>query len=81
MPIAEGRYENGLLTASLVGHIDSGNAARLDEIADRAKVIGYTRLLRRTIRRQSGAAAGQAVIANCKTRLAQLPDRVDTLVF
>ena len=55
--------------------------ARLDEIADKAKVIGYTRLLRRTIRRQGGTAEGQAVIANCKTRLAELLSRVDELTF
>ncbi len=54
--------------------------ARLAEVADKAKVVGYTRLLRRTIRRQS-AAAGQAVIAHCKARLAELLGRVDTLVF
>ena len=55
--------------------------ARLDEIADKAKVIGHTRLLRRTIRRQGGTAEGQAVIANCKTRLAELLGRVDELTF
>ncbi len=55
--------------------------ARLDEIADKAKVIGYTRLLRRTIRRQSDTAEGQAIIANCKTQLAALLSRVDALTF
>ena len=55
--------------------------AELDAIADKAKVVGYTRLLRRTIRRKSDTAEGQAIIANCKARLAELLERVDGLTF
>ncbi len=62
-------------------YFGTDDAARLDEIAGKAKVIGYTRLLRRTIRRLSGTAEGQAIIANCKARLAELLGRIDTLTF
>ena len=44
-------------------------------------VLGYTRLLRRTIRRESNADYGKAYIGHYKHRLAELLERVDTLVF
>ncbi len=62
-------------------YFGTDDQAELDAIADKAKVIGYTRLLRRTIRRQGDTAEGQAIIANCKVRLAELLARVDKLTF
>ena len=62
-------------------YFGTDDRAQLDAIADKARVIGYTRLLRRTIRRQGDTAEGQAIIANCKTRLAELLARVDKLTF
>ena len=62
-------------------YFGTDDQAQLDAIADKARVIGYTRLLRRTIRRQGDTAEGQAIIANCKTRLAELLARVDKLTF
>ena len=50
-------------------------------VAEKAMVLGYTRLLRRTIRRESDTDYGKACIAHYKQRLAQLLDHVDTLVF
>ena len=43
-------------------------------------IIGYTRLLRRSIRRPNEADS-PARIARCKEMLAQLLSRVDTLSF
>lgn len=62
-------------------YFGTDDQARLDEVAGKAKVIGYARLLRRTIRRQSDTAKGQAIIANCKKRLSELLPQTDTLVF
>lgn len=62
-------------------YFGTDDQARLDEVADKAKVIGYARLLRRTIRRKSDTAEGQAIIANCKKRLSELLPKTDTLVF
>ena len=62
-------------------YFGTDDRAQLDAIADKARVIGYTRLLRRTIRRQGDTAEGQAIIANCKARLAELLARVDKLTF
>ena len=47
---------------------------------DRARIIGYTRLMRRTIRRIGyDDPRGREIIENCKARLAELLARVDTL--
>ena len=62
-------------------YFGTDDQARLDEVAGKAKVIGYARLLRRTIRRKSDTAEGQAIIANCKKRLSELLPKTDTLVF
>ena len=43
-------------------------------------VIGYTRMLRRAIRRPNEADS-PAKIARCKEMLARLLERVDSLVF
>ena len=50
-------------------------------VADKSMVIGYTRLLRRTLRRNADTEMGQKCIAYYKSRLAELLNRVDTLVF
>ena len=49
-------------------------------VEDKAMVVGYTRMLRRAIRR-SNDADSPAKIARCKEMLAVLLDKVDTLIF
>ena len=51
-----------------------------NSVEEKAMVIGYTRMLRRAIRR-SGDADSPAKIARCKEMLAVLLDKVDSLVF
>ena len=62
-------------------YFGTDDPARLAGIADKARVVGYTRLLRRTIRRKGSSPEGQLIIENCKTRLAELLGRVDNLTF
>ena len=50
------------------------------KVAEKAMVIGYTRMLRRSIRRPNEAGS-PATIARCKEMLAILLDKVDTLTF
>lgn len=50
----------------------------LEEYANKAKIIGYTRLLRRTIRR---APDNTALIEYCKNNLTELTEKVNSLVF
>ena len=49
-------------------------------VAEKAMIIGYTRMLRRAVRRPNEADS-PAKIARCKEMLAQLLSRVDTLTF
>ena len=49
-------------------------------VAEKAMVIGYTRMLRRAVRRPNEADSA-AKIAHCKKRLAELLETVDSLVF
>ena len=49
-------------------------------VAEKAMIIGYTRMLRRAIRRPEDTDS-PAKIARCKERLAYLLSKVDTLIF
>ena len=55
--------------------------ARLDAIQDKARVVGYMRLLRRTLRRDPDSDKGKALIAMCRKNLAQLLPQISTLDF
>ena len=49
-------------------------------VAEKAMIIGYTRMLRRAVRRPHEAES-PAKIAKCKEMLAELLNKIDTLVF
>ena len=49
-------------------------------VAEKAMIIGYTRMLRRAVRRPNEADS-PAKIARCKEMLADLLSRIDTLTF
>ena len=65
---------------SLKMYLGTENEAVCRSVAEKAMIIGYTRLLRRSIRRPEDADS-PARIARCKEMLAQLLNTVDTLVF
>ena len=55
---------------------------KLREYEDKAMIVGYTRMMRRTIRRNGfDTASGRRDIESCKAHLIELLDRVDTLEF
>lgn len=63
-------------------YFNTEDKARCEAIADKARIVGYARLMRRTIRRGGmDTPEGQAVIENCRNRLLDLLERVDTLCF
>ena len=64
---------------SLARYLGTDDAQRLASVKDRAKIIGYTRMLRRSMRRNEANRA--AVIANCTRHLEELLPRIDTLTF
>lgn len=54
----------------------------INTIEDKAKIIGYTRLMRRTIKRIGfDDPSGKAIIDNCRNKLADLLERIETLDF
>ena len=65
---------------SLKAYLGTEDDAVCQSVAEKAMVIGYTRMLRRAIRRpnEEGSAAQ---VAHCKQRLEDILTRVDSLVF
>ena len=61
-------------------YLGTDDEAVCKSVAEKAMVIGYTRMLRRAIRRPDEADS-PAKIARCKEMLAVLLDKVDTLDF
>ena len=62
-------------------YLGTDDEAVLRAAEDKAMVIGYTRMMRRTIRREKGTPAGDALIETCRRHLYELLDRVDSLAF
>jgi len=65
---------------SLKMYLGTEDEAVCRSVAEKAMIIGYTRMLRRAIRRPEEAES-PAKIARCKEMLAMLLDKVDTLLF
>jgi len=67
---------------SLELYLDTRDGARVDQVEDKAKIIGLTRLMRREIRRGGlDREDGRRLIEACRDGLAALLARVDTLEF
>lgn len=66
--------------ASLKAYLNTDDEARCREVEEKSKIIGYTRLLRRSARRpnEEGSAA---MIAFCQKMLGELVEKTDTLEF
>ncbi len=61
-------------------YLGTNDEAVCQSVAEKAMIIGYTRMLRRAIRRPNEADS-PAKIAKCKEMLAQLLNKVDILTF
>ena len=61
-------------------YLGTDDVATRQSVAEKAMIIGYTRMLRRAIRRP-GEADSPAKIARCKEMLAILLEKVDSLTF
>ena len=62
-------------------YLNTGDEAHICAVEDKARVVGYMRLLRRSLRREADTPVGQARIALCRQHLAELLPRVDSLDF
>ena len=65
---------------SLKMYLGTEDEAVCQAVAEKAMVIGYTRMLRRALRRPNDADS-PAKIARCKEMLGVLLQKVDTLLF
>ena len=61
-------------------YLGTDDEAVCQSVAEKAKVIGYTRMLRRAARRPNNPDSS-AKIARCKEMLAVLLEKIDTLTF
>ncbi len=65
---------------SLKMYLGTDDENVINSVKEKAMIIGYTRMMRRSIRRPEEADSA-AKVAHCKEMLAQLLDKVDTLTF
>ena len=67
---------------SLELYFGTQDKERLDEIEAKAKIVGLTRVMRREIRRNGlNREDGRALIEACRSNLAELLSKTDTLLF
>ena len=67
---------------SLRLYLGTEEEKRLREVENKAKIIGYMRMMRREIRRNGlNTESGRAIIDNCRNVLKELLPKVDTLTF
>ncbi len=67
---------------SLAAYLDTTCEAKLREVEDKARIIGYTRMIRRSIRRKGlETEKGRAEIELWKSELLELLENNDTLLF
>ena len=67
---------------SLKLYLDTQDESRADAVEAKAKTVGVTRLMRREIRRDGlNREDGRKMIGTCRSALAELLPRVDSLVF
>ena len=67
---------------SLALYLDTRDESRLNEVEDKAKIIGMTRMMRREIRRDGlNREDGRKMIEACRSGLAELLPKTDTLLF
>ena len=67
---------------SLAAYLGTNSATKLRDVEDKARVIGYTRMIRRSIRRKGlETEAGRAEIQLWTDELLGLLEKTDTLLF
>ena len=67
---------------SLKAYLGTNCPTKLREVEDKARILGYTRLIRRAIRRKGlETETGRAEIAHWKRELLELLEQTDTLLF
>ena len=71
-----------LLYRILSLYLDTEDEGRIEEVREKASVIGLLRVLRRVIRiGEQDTPAGKALLTACRERICDAVDRLDTLTF
>ena len=66
----------------LASYLCTSCATKIKEVEDKARILGYARLMRRSLRRgYQKTEAGRKEYENWKTELLELLERTDTLLF
>ncbi len=67
---------------TLSAYLETTNERKIREVEDKARIVGYTRMIRRSIRRKGlETEEGRAEIELWKKELLELLEKTDTLVF
>lgn len=67
---------------SLAAYLETDNEDRIREVGNKARIIGYTRMIRRSIRRKGlEKKEGREEIEHWQKELIELLDQTDTLLF
>ena len=67
---------------SLAAYLETNNERKISEVEDKARIVGYTRMIRRSIRRKGlETEKGRAEIDFWKKNLLALLEKYDTLLF
>jgi len=67
---------------TLAAYLGTNNEKMISEVEDKARIIGYTRLIRRAIRRKAlETEEGRKQVAFWKEKLIALVEKTDTLLF
>ncbi|MBQ3405381.1 MAG: anti-sigma factor antagonist [Oscillospiraceae bacterium] len=67
---------------SLRLYLDGADEETVKSVEEKAQIVGYTRIMRRRIRRDGfGSEEGRREIENCRRHLEELLPKVDTLLF
>ena len=77
-------YETGraFWQKALAAYLGTSCKSKLHEVETKARILGYTRLIRRSIRRNGlETEAGRAEIEHWKAELLELLEKTDTLLF
>ena len=84
LPLLQGIGSRELLgwEESLRLYLGTDDEDRLKEVQEKAMLIGYTRIMRRRIRRNGfDTEEGRLEIENAKNHILELVDKLDTLTF
>lgn len=62
-------------------YLDTEEEGRLDEVAEKASLIGYSRMIRKIRKQREQDETDNLLVRRCVERIAELTDRLDSLTF